>query len=299
MFLRYQLGDMPIVNFTGRVKYKKPWEHFERVSSEYIMFLVVGGDMYIEEEKKFYHLKEGDYLILEPGKRHIGYKAATCDYFFIHFETNRMESVQEEDKDLDYILFNNKSVIFHDEKSFSDYHIYFPKHCNIKDSNIFYRLKLNFKAAVDNYYNSEDDYPIVCSTRLIEMLVIMYRYILNEKKIHYSKNISKTFFTAQELKKYLDSNTYRTVTKNDIIEKFELNYDYLNRLLKKYYGSSIQQYIQLKKIEKAKEILLNNDIKISVVGYLVGIDNPYYFSKLFKKHVGMSPLEFYKEARLE
>jgi len=299
MFFKYKFGNMPIVNFSGRVKYKTPWKHFERVSSEYIIFLVESGDLYIDEENVQYHLKEGDYIILEPGKKHFGYQSATCDYFFIHFETEQFESLTESEDDMDYLLLNNKSVFYHDEKPFSDYHIYIPKYCNIKDSNVYYKLMLNFKAAIDNYYDNDENYPIVCSSRLIESFNIIYQYILNEKKINYSKNISKTFFTAQELKKYLDSNTYRTITKEDIIEKFDLNYDYLNRLLKSYHGSSIQHYIQLKKIEKAKEILLNNDIKISVVGYLVGIDNPYYFSKLFKKHVGMSPLEFYKEARLE
>lgn len=299
MFLKFNLGEIPVVNFVGRVKYKRPWVHFERVSSEHIMFLIEDGDLYIEEEGVRYHLQEGDCLILESGKYHIGYKAATCDYYFIHFESSTLEHVQEDDKAMDYLILNNKTVVFHDELPYSHHNTYIPKYISIKDSNVLYKLKNCFKSAVDNYYGSEDNYPVVCSSRLVEMLIIISRYIINEKKISYSKNISKTFFTAQELKKFLDTNSYRNITKEHIEEKFDLNYDYLNRLLKKYYGFSIQQYSQMKKIEKAKEILMNNDIKISVVGYLVGIDSPYYFSKLFKKHVGMSPLEYYKEVRLK
>ena len=44
----------------------------------------------------------------------------------------------------------------------------------------------------------------------------------------------------------------------------------------------------------AKELIETTPINFSEIGYLVGIDDPYYFSKLFKKYTGMTPTQYYK-----
>ncbi|ERJ13069.1 AraC family transcriptional regulator [Haloplasma contractile] len=299
MYFKINTGTLPKVTFIGHVKYQTKWKHFERISDEYILFIVNGGDLYIKEGETHYHLTKGDILVLEPEKRHIGYKASACDYYYIHFKIDDIEYEYKNDKELDNMIYHNKSPYFNDQKEFKDFYLYLPKHYSVKDLNSFYKIINDVEEGAEDYYNGNDFHAVLCATRLIEIFIRLYRLILNEKNNKFYKKVSKTFFTAQQVKKFIESNSYRQVTKEMVVEKFEFNYDYLNRLFKKYNGCSIQQYLQLKKIEKAKEILLNNDVKISVVAYLVGIDNPYYFSKLFKKYVGIPPLEFYKNARLD
>ncbi len=291
-----------MVSFIGKVKYNTPWSHFERTSSEYIMFFIHSGDMYIQESQTKYHLKANDIFMLSPHKKHFGYKEAKCVYSFVHFELENMDEVNEEfgeekEAKIADMFFLNKNVVFHGGP-YKIFHIYVPKYIQILDSNTLYSLKKIFDEGISEYFNAYMNYPVICSMKLTEFLMVLYRYCFEEKKITYSKKISKSYFTARELKKYLDDNAYRSVSSEMITEEFELNYDYLNRLLKKYFSISIRQYILIQKINAAKIILTNNDIKINVVGDLVGIDNPYYFSKLFKKHVGISPIEFYKEVRL-
>lgn len=46
------------------------------------------------------------------------------------------------------------------------------------------------------------------------------------------------------------------------------------------------------RINKAKEIIETTPLKFSEIGYLIGIDNPYYFSKLFKKYAGITPTQY-------
>jgi two-component system response regulator YesN len=51
-------------------------------------------------------------------------------------------------------------------------------------------------------------------------------------------------------------------------------------------------YIQLYRVGKAKELLLSDDMKIYEVADTLGFESAYYFSKVFKKVVGLSPREF-------
>ena len=56
------------------------------------------------------------------------------------------------------------------------------------------------------------------------------------------------------------------------------------------------QYLQEKKIEAAKSLLLSTDDPIHEVGSMVGIDNTNHFIHLFKKHTGVTPFVYRQNA---
>jgi AraC-like DNA-binding protein len=66
----------------------------------------------------------------------------------------------------------------------------------------------------------------------------------------------------------------------------------LCRLFKRYYASSPVDTIINMKMEKARRLLLTGNLPVARVGEAVGMDDPYYFSKLFKKRIGRSPREY-------
>lgn len=68
--------------------------------------------------------------------------------------------------------------------------------------------------------------------------------------------------------------------------------NYLSDLLKKETGKSTQDLIHYHVLETAKNRLLTSNNSISQVAYSLGFEYPQYFSKLFKKKTGMSPLEY-------
>lgn len=59
-------------------------------------------------------------------------------------------------------------------------------------------------------------------------------------------------------------------------------------------GMTPQQFIIQLRIRKAKELLANSNYNVSQISFMVGYDNPLYFSRIFKKVVGKSPKEFKK-----
>ncbi len=70
---------------------------------------------------------------------------------------------------------------------------------------------------------------------------------------------------------------------------------YLCQVFKKEKGTTINAYINAFRIGKATELLKNTDVRTYEVSYLVGYSNSNYFSRQFKKHVGMTPTEFRKK----
>ncbi len=75
-------------------------------------------------------------------------------------------------------------------------------------------------------------------------------------------------------------------------EKLNLTPNYLSDLLKKETGKNAQEHIHYFLIEEAKEKLLGSNNSISEIAYGLGFEYPQYFSKLFKKKTGMSPVEY-------
>lgn len=73
---------------------------------------------------------------------------------------------------------------------------------------------------------------------------------------------------------------------------FYLNSSYLSRIFKQEMKVSFVEYLSSLRIEKAKTLLRDSDLKIYEISHQVGIDNPNYLGILFKKLVGCSPLEY-------
>lgn len=63
---------------------------------------------------------------------------------------------------------------------------------------------------------------------------------------------------------------------------------------KAYTGMTPQQYITDIRISKAKELLLYSSFNISEIASIVGYENPFYFSRIFKKNTSLSPREYKK-----
>ena len=69
---------------------------------------------------------------------------------------------------------------------------------------------------------------------------------------------------------------------------------HFRRIFSSIYHTSPIKFITSLKVKKAKELLADENIKISVVAEKCGFQNHYYFSKVFKSETNMTPLSFRK-----
>lgn len=102
---------------------------------------------------------------------------------------------------------------------------------------------------------------------------------------------------ARMIKNYIDDNYFNKITVLDISEKFHLSKNYIRNLFVKYYDVSPKKYIQNKRMERAKTLLLETDISISTVALSVGYDDALLFSKMFSKYFSVSPQKYREQNR--
>ena len=93
-------------------------------------------------------------------------------------------------------------------------------------------------------------------------------------------------------KRYMDENFSKPVKVEDVAEYVGLDRKYLRNLFSKYLGVSTKEYLMNIRIEKAKELLISEEISVADVAESVGYTDALAFSKIFKTHVGISPVEF-------
>jgi two-component system, response regulator YesN len=75
-------------------------------------------------------------------------------------------------------------------------------------------------------------------------------------------------------------------------EKYRLTPEYLSNLFAKETGITFSNYLKKIRIEKAKLLILATDMKIYEIACSVGYPDQKYFSKVFKKYVGVSAKQF-------
>ncbi len=75
-------------------------------------------------------------------------------------------------------------------------------------------------------------------------------------------------------------------------KKLNLSAPYLTDLLKQETGKSTQEHIHQQIMEMAKTKLLTSNRSVSEIAYELGFEYPQYFSRIFKKKVGITPAEY-------
>lgn len=83
-----------------------------------------------------------------------------------------------------------------------------------------------------------------------------------------------------------------------IAEKLEYDYTYLSNLFSAAHGITLEQYIIINKIEKVKELLLYDNLKISDIAEKMNYSSAAHLSKQFKKVTGFTAKSFKELKRL-
>lgn len=77
-----------------------------------------------------------------------------------------------------------------------------------------------------------------------------------------------------------------------ISEKLNVDYNHLSSMFSSTQGLTIEKYIILQRIERAKELLVYNELTLSEIAYKLGYTNVQHLSTQFKKVTGLTPSYF-------
>lgn len=103
-------------------------------------------------------------------------------------------------------------------------------------------------------------------------------------------DIEKVDYVAKRIQGDLGSN----LTVEALAKEAGTNVNKLQEGFKYVYDLTVNKYMQHKKLEAAKEMLMNSDKNISEIVVAIGLNNRSYFSKIFKEKYGVNPKYFLK-----
>lgn len=91
---------------------------------------------------------------------------------------------------------------------------------------------------------------------------------------------------------YIYEHLHTRITVEKLSKVANLSAPYLSRLFKKETGYAISEYIQIKKIETAKAMLTSSNYSIAEISASLAFPSQSYFTNLFKKDCGLTPMQY-------
>ncbi len=117
-------------------------------------------------------------------------------------------------------------------------------------------------------------------------------YALSSKTLKADKDYSQTYH-IRAAAEYINLNYEKKITIDDLCRISGYSPAHLRRLFIKHYSCSPTEYILERRIDAAKEMLLDMPTKSTEeIAQSLGVCSPSYFCKLFKERVGLTPLEY-------
>lgn len=253
--------------FGDPARYRK----ITRTIQHHELVFVTGGKGRIIIEKKSYQAKEGMLFYICPGVPHsieLDVEEPMC-FFSVHFSFARVN-------------FNNNKW---DIKNAAEMLSLNPG----QELKNYYHIENIFKQLVYSWNVKQPGYEFITKTLLQQLLIVIYQNITKQ-----GRNYSTTL-KVEKIIQYMHQNINNRVTLTELSELVQLSSTYLSRVFKETTGYSVIEFFNKMKIDKAKELIIDGNKKVKEVAQALGFTDEFYFSRIFKRIVGISPSEYYSK----
>ncbi len=162
-------------------------------------------------------------------------------------------------------------------------------------NNIFYIGKSHTLEGLFDTLISEYKQKLKFSPQRMNGILLEIISVIGRKNAYMLSGGSDTNKRFDIVCEYIHNNFSEKLTLKELATKCNLSESRFSHLFTELFGISPKQYIMNVRMENAKELLLDSDMSILEIGSAVGLDDQNYFSRIFKKHCGLSPTEFRNE----
>ena len=111
----------------------------------------------------------------------------------------------------------------------------------------------------------------------------------NGKMLRYAK--------AREIIQYIMEHYSEVYGLEDLAGIFYMDKSYLSRIFKEVTNFTVNEFINCQRIGHARDMLLDESLSMEEISQRLGYERLSYFDRVFKKYVGMSPLQYRKSKR--
>ena len=233
--------------------------------NSYLFLIVLSGKGIFTYKEQTYPLNQYDCVLINCMERytHQSDEAAPWELLWVHFNGNAAK---------EYYSYYVKSStnVFHTEHPEK----YMP---------IIYQL-LNIQ------HHKNSSWELVTSKLITDLLTACITRRHAEAPIE-GEGISNKLY---KIKGYLEQNYCNKILLEDLANSFYISKYHLCREFKKLFGTTVQDYITMKRITHAKELLRFTRLSIEEIAADAGYPDSSYFNKVFQKSEGMTASEFKK-----
>lgn len=244
----------------------------ERISGDFEIIFIVGGESHITIDNKLYTCMAGDAVLIPPFTMHKIQTPASNPHenYWIHFDLYPLHL----QKDFIAAMLGSTGNMLHLGMS--------------KEFVTLYQLlKYEFEA------EKSGRLMFVCNI-LAQLIIEILR--LKKSPVLMENSISSIHpGEAEIVRKSLDliqNNIFGTFGLADIINQLHISESYLFKSFSVILKMPPNQFIQLVKIKKAEQLMKSKQYKIKEISDMLGFSSPYYFSNVYKKYYKVSPRDY-------
>ncbi|OIU71528.1 AraC family transcriptional regulator [Rossellomorea aquimaris] len=240
---------------------------------------------YAIEESRYLLLNAGPYIISIDEPREV---ESFCIFFQDGFAEEVFHSLSETNDRLLSDPFKDKSPLGFFERTY-------PK--NMTLSAMLHTFKQALPGNDQKSIGYEQQFHQIMQALLEDQLQI-YQEVesLNAVRKSTREELYRRINIANEyIRAYFD----RPVKLDDIAAAACLSPNHLLRTYQQLYKRTPHQHITEFRIQKARQLLSETDYTMTEITFLLGLQNPVSFSKLFKQFAGMSPADYRKKVRMD
>ena len=226
---------------------------------DWYLLYIISGKLQVGEPDEIIECTSGNFIIIPPEEPYCysHKQGEEIECFWIHFSGSDVERALEQ---YGFKIFPEINVISHDMV------------INARYSNIF-----NSFVQSDRFRDRE------LSILLDRLLLSLAKRLDGDHSPKGALNKSITF---------INENYSKNIYIPDLAKLENLSLSRFNTVFRQVTGISPSDYIKQLRLNAACELLLSTDLPINAVGESVGYPNQCFFSKMFKKNIGVTPTEY-------
>ena len=141
------------------------------------------------------------------------------------------------------------------------------------------------------YHSPHENRMIICEA----LMNVLYQYVIAFRKEEREETYSPQ--VLRFIDNLIENFSRRDYTIQDAMQEIPYAEDYFRKIFKAETGKTPVHYLHELRLNHAKQLLRDSSFRIKDVSQMCGFEDPYYFSRLFKKNTGLYPSEWAARAQ--
>jgi len=253
------------------------------VSRKIVNNLIV-PHVHYHKEHELYYMLEGSTTYFIDGEI---YSINKGDFVFISHGISHRTDYQKNSHN-ERIVISFEDSVFSEKSSFVLEELTKARVIHIPQTHLSKLEELLFKIESE-YRMNEKGSSVLLNLYILELLTLLCRYRHERKNTVYgSEQI------IHKISEYIRNNFGHELTLKSLSQEFFISEGHLSRKFKQVTGLGINQYMTYVRISQAEKQLIDSDLTVTEIAELCGFCGSTYFSSVFRKSKGITPLAFRK-----